>query len=60
MGGALKAEKCFWYLLDYTCIDEEWTYADALLKELMITNPDGIKSPIKQEEVTESKQTLGI
>jgi hypothetical protein len=31
-----------------------------LLKELLITNPDGTKSPIKQEEVTESKKTLGI
>ncbi len=26
----------------------------------MITNPDGTKSPIKQEEVTASKKTLGI
>jgi hypothetical protein len=50
-GGALKAEKCFWYLLDYRCIDGEWTYTDALLKEILITNPDGTKSLIKQEEV---------
>ena len=42
------------------CIDREWTYADALLKELLITNPNGTKSPIEQEEVTESKKTLGI
>jgi len=21
MGGALKPEKCFWYMLDYTCED---------------------------------------
>ncbi len=28
--------------------------------ELRITNPDGTKSPIKQEKVTESKKTLGI
>jgi hypothetical protein len=39
IGGALRAEKCFWYLLDYTCIDGEWTYAIALPKELLITNP---------------------
>ncbi len=26
----------------------------------MITNPDGTKSPIKQEEVTVSKKTIGI
>jgi hypothetical protein len=42
------------------CIDREWTYADALLKELLITNPNGTKSPIEQEEVTESKKTLVI
>jgi hypothetical protein len=22
-GGALKSEKCWWYLLDYTCVDGE-------------------------------------
>jgi hypothetical protein len=60
MGGVLKAEKYFWYLLDYTCIEGEWKILDALLKELLITNPDGTKSPIKQEEVTESKKTLGV
>jgi hypothetical protein len=27
---------------------------------MMITNPNGTKSPIKQEEMTESKKTLGI
>jgi hypothetical protein len=26
-GGALKPEKCFWYLLDYTCDGGEWSYA---------------------------------
>jgi hypothetical protein len=59
MGGALKAEKCFWYLLDYMCIDRKWTYADACSRisqsQTLIT-----KSPIKQEEVTESKKTIGI
>ncbi len=24
-GGALKPEKCWWYLLDYTCINGKWT-----------------------------------
>jgi hypothetical protein len=35
--GALKAEKCFWYLPDYMCIDGEWTYTDWLLKKLLIS-----------------------
>jgi hypothetical protein len=26
-GGALKPEKCFWYLLDYKCKDGELTHA---------------------------------
>ena len=59
-GGALKPEKCFWYLLDYECMDGEWKYADSALQELSITNPDGSTSPITQEHVTTSKKTLGI
>jgi hypothetical protein len=58
--GALKPEKCWWYLLDYTCVDGEWTYADIVPRELLITNPDGIKGPITQGEVAASKKTLGI
>jgi hypothetical protein len=59
-GGALKPEKCWWYLLDYTCVDGKWTYADMAPRELLITNPDGTKSMIKQEDVLVSKKTLGI
>jgi hypothetical protein len=47
-------------LLDYTCTDGKWSYADSVPRELLITNPDGSKSPIKQEVVTESKKTLGV
>ncbi len=59
-GGALKPEKCFWYLLDYECVDGEWKYVDMVPWELVITNPDGRTSPISQEQVTASKKTLGI
>jgi hypothetical protein len=59
-GGALKPEKCFWYLLDYECKEGEWTYADMTHREMYVTNPDGTKSPIKQEKVTDSEKTLGI
>jgi hypothetical protein len=58
-GGALKPEN-WWYLLDYTCVNGELTYADIVPRELLITNPDGTKSPTKQEEVMVSKMTLGI
>jgi hypothetical protein len=33
---------------------------DTVPRDLLIMNPDGSKSPIKQEEVTESKKTLSI
>ncbi len=59
-GGALKLGKCWWYLLDYTCEDGKWTHADIVPRNLFITNSDGTKSAIKQEEATASKKTLGI
>jgi hypothetical protein len=60
MGGALKPDKCFWYLLDYVCEDGQWTYAEMVPRKMLITNLDGTKSPINQVKVTESKKTLGI
>jgi hypothetical protein len=48
MGGALNPGKCFWYLLDYICIDGEWEYEEVVSRELLITNLDGNKSTIKQ------------
>ena len=59
-GGALKPETCFWYLLDYTCIEGKWAYAVHLDFELSVTNLDGSRSSINQEEVSTSKKTLGI
>jgi hypothetical protein len=47
-------------MLDYTCKDGEWSYAEMTPGELFITNPDRTKSYIDQEEVTVSKKTLGI
>jgi hypothetical protein len=35
-------------------------YAEMVPQEMLITNPHGTKSPIKQEKVRESKKTLGI
>jgi hypothetical protein len=55
-GGALKPEKCFWYLLDYECVDDKWKYVDMVPRELVITNPDGTTSPISQEQVITSRK----
>ena len=59
-GGALNPEKCFCYLLDYKCVDGEWSYLDTVPREMVVTNPDISTSPISQEHVTASKKTLGI
>jgi hypothetical protein len=59
-GGALKQDKCFWYLLDYVCKDGEWKYTEMVPRKMMMMNPGGTKSPMQQEKVTESKKTLGI
>jgi hypothetical protein len=58
--GALKPEKCFWYLINYKCKYGEWSYAELALQEMFVTNTDGTKSPIKQEKVTDSKKMLSI
>jgi hypothetical protein len=58
--GALMPEKCFWYTLDYECKDREWTYTEMAPKEMFITNPDGTKSLIVQEEVNVSKKTPSV
>ena len=59
-GGALKPGKCFWYMINCICKEGKWKYVKMVPQEMVIINPDGTKSPIKQEEVTESKKTLGI
>ena len=59
-GGALKPEKCFRYLLDYTCSKGMWLYAVHSDFELFVINPDGSKSSIKQEDISKSKKMLGI
>ena len=38
--GALKPEKCFWYLLDYRCEAREWSYAEMAPHKLFIINLD--------------------
>jgi len=47
-------------MLDYTCKDGEWSYAEMTPRKLFITNPDGTKSHIDQEGVTVFKKTVGV
>ncbi len=37
-GAALKLDKCFWYLLNYVCKDGQWTYAEMVPRDMLITN----------------------
>lgn len=59
-GGAFKPEKCFWYMLDYECVDGTWDYTELVPFELVIPLPDGSFQTIQQEDVHQSKKTLGI
>ena len=59
-GGALKPEKCFWYMLDYTCVDGVWYYIEHNDFELTVTSPDRSASTIEQKSVRESMKTLGV
>ena len=59
-GGALKPEKCFWYLVDYECKEGEWQYTDMVDWELNVPLPDGSEAAIKQRSVYDCKETLGV
>jgi hypothetical protein len=59
-GGALKPEKCFWYMLDYKCVGGVWFNIEHNDFELNVTNPDGSRSVVEQKSVTKSMKTLGV
>ena len=59
-GGALKPEKCFWYMLDYNCVDGVWYYIEHNDFELTVTSPDGSASMLEQKSVRESMKTPGV
>jgi hypothetical protein len=59
-GGSLNPEKCYWYMVDYVCIDGEWKYAPQVDWQVTIPMPDGSKHPITQLDVTESQKMLGV
>ena len=59
-GGALKPEKCFWYLVDYECKEGEWQYTDMVNWELYVPLPDSSEVTIKQRSVFDCEETLGV
>jgi len=59
-GGALKREKCYWYMVDYECTDGEWGYAPMEYFDLLIPMPGKTAVVIEQLGVDEPKEMLGV
>ena len=60
-GGALKPEKCFWYLIWFVWKNGEWHYGDDPIEEyLTVPLPDGTAAGIRQVSVHVAMETLGM
>ena len=61
-GGALKPEKCFYYLVDYEWMEDgSWEMVSSVdLPPLTVPLPDGSDAEIEQLPVDEAKKTLGV
>ena len=61
-GGALKPEKCFYYLVDYEWMEDgSWEMVSSVdLPLLTVPLPDGSDAEIKQLPVNEANKTLGV
>ena len=58
-GGAIKTEKSFWCMIDYTCNNGEWAYAPPKSYPLTI-EPNGKEEVIAQRSVMDSDKTVGV
>jgi len=59
-GGSLNPEKCYWWMVDYICINGEWNYAPQVEWTMTIPLPDGSRHPIAQQDVRAAKKMLGV
>ena len=59
-GRATKPDKCFWYLVDYECVNGEWQYKPTVDWEMKVPVPDGPDALIKQKDVHACEETLGV
>jgi hypothetical protein len=59
-GGALNQDKCYWYLVSYTCINGDWEYDH--LTEFTLTIPllDRARAEIQQTNIDEANKMLGV
>ena len=61
MGGALKPEKCFYYIVDYEWLaDGSWQYTEMVVRDLFVQCVDGSEVEIEQLPVDMTRKTLGI
>jgi hypothetical protein len=58
--GALNPNKCYWYLVSYTCANGEWIYNHRTNFTLPIPLPDGARAKIQQTNIDKAKKMLGI
>ncbi len=58
-GGAIKTDKSFWCMIDYSCKNGEWSYAQFKPYPLTISI-DGEESVIAQRSISDADKTLGV
>lgn len=59
-GGAIKAEKSFWYLLDYEQVDGEWQLIRHHNYPLQVPSPNGPPAILQPRQPDDSERTLGV
>jgi hypothetical protein len=59
-GGTLNPDKCYWYLVSYTCVNGDWEYDHLTEFTLTIPLPDGAQAEIQQTSIDEAKKMLGV
>ena len=60
-GGSLNGDKCYCYVVAYTCVDGVWRYAPKVIsRPLTIPLPNNTVEPMAQLELTEARKMLGV
>ena len=59
-GGGLKGAKCYWWLIDYECVEGQWRYAAKVDWELFVPLPDGGTCSIEQVGCDKAMKMLGV
>lgn len=59
-GGAIKAEKSFWYLLDYAQKDGEWILVRNHRQRLTVPSPSGKPAVLPPKQPDDAERTLGV